>query len=312
VKSLNLTSYAKLNLYLRVLRKRPDNYHSILTLFERISIADQIGLRLIPHRAVKIVASGLSVPLGRDNLVYKVGSLLQKEFKITTGVQINIKKQIPISAGLGGGSSNAAAVLLGLNQLWGLNLSLKQLVGIAGKIGADVPFFLYNSSFAYATSRGDRIKVLELPVELWHVIVVPRIKVFSSLIYKKWDESRKNRGSVRHLWGFKNNKSLKHHKGTGLTNRQSIIKILKAALLKKDPLKLSELLFNSLEQVSSAIYPVIRRTRLAFADAGLKAISMSGSGSAMFGLVSSRKEAYGVARQLRALGNCDVFVAKTV
>jgi len=97
-----------------------------------------------------------------------------------------------------------------------------------------------------------------------------------------------------------------------LTNHQSIIKILKVALLEKDLLKLSELLFNSLEQVSSAKYPVIRRSRLALTGAGIKAISMSGSGSAMFGLVSSRKEAYGVARKLRELGNWDVFVVKTV
>lgn len=309
MKSLNLTSYAKLNLYLRVLRKRPDNYHSIFTLFERIDLSDQIRLKLTAHRQISISASGLSVPLGRDNLVYKAASLLQREFKIRRGVQINIRKHIPISAGLGGGSSNAAVVLSGLNQLWKLNLSLEQLVGIARIIGADVPFFLHNSSFAFATSRGDRIKVLKLPVTLWHIIVVPRVKILSSLIYKKWDVSRKTRGLTPLEIP---NYSISKKSLTGLTNHQYIIKILNVALLKKDFLRLSELLFNSLEQVSSAIYPVIRMARLALSEAGLKAISMSGSGSAVFGLVSSRKEAYGVARQLRKLGNWDVFVVKTV
>ena len=289
---LNLTSYAKLNLYLEIIRKRPDNYHSIFTLFERINLADQIRLKLLPQREIRIIASGFSLPLGRNNLAYQAASMLQREFGLSEGVEINISKHIPVCAGLGGGSSNAAVVLAGLNRLWKLNLKIRQLVTLARRIGSDVPFFLYNSSFACATSRGERIKVLRLPVKLWHVIVVPRVKILSSLIYKKWDESGK---------------------GVAMRNHQSIIRILKSALLKKDILLLSKLLFNSLEEVSSAMYPVIRKVRFALSDLGLKAISMSGSGSAVFGLVSSRKEAYAIARQLKTkLDNWDVFVANTI
>jgi len=296
VKSLNLISYAKLNLYLKVLRRRPDSYHSIFTLFERISISDKIRLKLLPRKKIRIVLSGLTLPLGRSNLVYKAASLLQREFGISQGIEIDIRKHIPISAGLGGGSSNAATVLLGLNKLWKLNLRLKQLVALARQIGSDVPFFLYNSSFASATSRGDKIEVLRLPVKFWHIIVIPKIHILSSLIYRRWDQTPNlGRGSLARL-----------------TNHKSAIKILKSALLKKDFRKLSKVLFNSLEDVTTAIYPVIRKTRLALSDFGLKAISMSGSGSAVFGLVSSRKEAYEVARQLRKLGNWDVFVARTV
>lgn len=289
---LNLTSYAKLNLYLEIIRKRPDNYHSIFTLFERINLADQIRLKLLPQREIRIIASGFSLPLGRNNLAHQAASMLQREFRLSEGVEINISKHIPICAGLGGGSSNAAVVLAGLNRLWKLNLKIRQLVTLARRIGSDVPFFLYNSSFACATSRGERIKVLRLPVKLWHVIVVPRVKILSSLIYKKWDESGK---------------------GVAMRNHQSIIRILKSALLKKDILLLSKLLFNSLEEVSSAMYPVIRKVRFALSDLGLKAITMSGSGSAVFGLVSSRKEAYAIARQLKTkLDNWDVFVANTI
>ena len=289
---LNLTSYAKLNLYLKVLGKRPDNYHSIFTLFERINLADQIRLKLLPQRGIRIITSGFSLPLGRNNLAYQAASMLQREFGLSEGVEINISKHIPVCAGLGGGSSNAAVVLAGLNRLWKLNLKIRQLVTLARRIGSDVPFFLYNSSFACATSRGERIKVLRLPVKLWHIIVVPRIKILSSLIYKKWDESGK---------------------GVAMRSHQSIIRILKSALFKKDILLLSKLLFNSLEEVSSAMYPVIRKVRFALSDLGLKAISMSGSGSAVFGLVSSRKEAYAIARQLKTkLDNWDVFVANTI
>ena len=291
MRTLNLPSYAKLNLYLKVFNKRPDNYHSIFTLFERVSLADQIRLKLLPKRKIRILSSESYLPLGRNNLVYQAASLLQREFSINKGVQINIIKHIPISAGLGGGSSNAAVVLSGLNQLWNLNLGVKQLVGFARQIGSDIPFFLCNCSFACGTSRGDEIRVLRLTGRLWHIIVVPRVKIRSFLIYKKWDETREIQG---------------------LTNQQRVIRILKQVLLKKDIL-LTKLLFNSLERVSKSMYPVINQVESSLSDLGLEAISMSGSGPAVFGLVPSRKEAYALARKLkRKLGNCDVFVAKTV
>ena len=294
VKNLILTSYAKLNLYLKILGKRPDNYHSIFTLFEKVSLSDQIRLKLLPNREIRIALFDSSLPLtlGRSNLAYRAADLLQRKFLVSDGVEISINKQIPISAGLGGGSSNAATVLAGLNRLWRLNLKSDCLASLARRIGSDVPFFLHNSSFAIATSRGDQIKTLRLPVKLWHIIVVPRVKVLSSLIYKKWDHTRK--------------------KDKGLTNQQSIIKILTSALLKKDMLLLSKLLFNSLEEVSAAMYPVVGKLKSILSDFGLEAISMSGSGPAVFGLVSSRKEAYAIVGQLRKLGNWDVFVAKTV
>ena len=293
-KNLILTSYAKLNLYLKILGRRSDNYHSIFTLFEKVSLSDQIRLKLLPRRGIRITLFDSSLPLtlGRSNLVYQAADLLRRKFSVSEGVEISINKQIPISAGLGGGSSNAATVLTGLNRLWKLNLKSDCLASLARRIGSDVPFFLHNSSFAIATSRGDQIKTLRLRVKFWHIIVVPRVKVLSSLVYKKWDDTRRM--------------------GKGSTNQQSIIKILISALLKKDMLLLSKLLFNSLEEVSAAMYPVVRKLKSILSDFGLEAISMSGSGPAVFGLVSSRKEAYAIVGQLRKLGNWDVFVAKTV
>ena len=311
-RSLNLTSYAKLNLYLKILRKRSDNYHSIFTLFEKVNLSDQIRLKLLPKRGISLTLSDSSLPLtlGRSNLVYQAADLLRRKFSVSEGVEISINKQIPISAGLGGGSSNAATVLTGLNRLWKLNLKSDCLASLARRIGSDVPFFLHNSSFATATSRGDQIKTLRLPVKFWHVIVVPRVKVPSSTIYKKWDHTRrKGKGSMP---SFQQGSTGAGRKRAGLTNQQLIIKILTSALLKKDMSLLSRLFFNSLEEVSVAIYPVVRKLESILSDFGLEAISMSGSGPAVFGLVSSRKEAYAIVRQLRELGNWDVFVAKTV
>jgi 4-diphosphocytidyl-2-C-methyl-D-erythritol kinase len=315
VKSLNLTSYAKLNLYLKILGRRADNYHSILTLFERVSLSDQIRLKLLPQREIRISLSGLSVPQGPDNLAYQAASLLQRRFQVARGVQIHIRKHIPLSSGLGGGSSNAAVVLSGLNQLWRLNLKVKQLVALGRQIGSDVPFFLHNTSFACATHRGDEIKVLRLPVKLCHIIVVPRIKIASSLIYKKWDQGPNlDRKPLRGLTPpFQQGGVGVGKERAGLTNHRLIIRILKSALLKKDILLLSRLLFNSLEEVSTAMYPAISKARLALSDLGLEAISMSGSGSAVFGLIFSRKEAYALARQLKEKSrDWDVFVVRTV
>jgi 4-diphosphocytidyl-2-C-methyl-D-erythritol kinase len=312
VKSLNLTSYAKLNLYLEVLGKRPDNYHSIFTIFERISLSDQIRLRPLPQGEIKIALSGCSLSLSRRNLAYQAAILLKRGFQIREGVQIDIRKHIPVSSGLGGGSSNAATVLTGLNQLWKLNLGIRQLVSLGRQIGSDVPFFLHNCSFASATDRGDEIRVLKLPVKLWHIIVVPRVKVRSPLIYKRWDGLTKKAAGLTPL-EISNSLIGKGKSLTGLTTRQSKVKILRSALSKKDFSKIGNLLFNSLEQITTTIHPVIKRIKLALSDLGLQATSMSGSGSAVFGLVSSRKEAYAVVRKLAAnLQNWDVFVARTI
>jgi 4-diphosphocytidyl-2-C-methyl-D-erythritol kinase len=285
---------------LEILGKLPDKYHSIFTLFERISLSDKINLKLLPDKKIRIIISGVCSGLSRNrqNLVYQAASLLKRKSGILQGVEIRIEKRIPIAAGLGGGSSNAAAVLKGLNRLWKLNLDLKHLVSLGRKIGSDIPFFLYNCSFAFGSGRGDKIKVLNLPVRFWHVIVVPRIKVLSWLVYKKWDELTKVKGAGQ--------------KRLGLTTRQSKVKILKSALLKKDMLKLRGLLCNSLEPVTAAMHPTIGKIKSVLSNSGVEAISMSGSGPAVFGLVSSRREAYAVARQLSKFVSWDVFVAKTV
>ncbi|MFH1338981.1 MAG: 4-(cytidine 5'-diphospho)-2-C-methyl-D-erythritol kinase [Candidatus Omnitrophota bacterium] len=301
MKSLTLTSYAKLNLYLDILGKLPDKYHSILTLFERISLSDQINLKPLPDKKIRIIVSGgrLGLCTNRQNLAYQAAGLLARNFGIRQGVEIRIRKRIPVAAGLGGGSSNAAAVLKGLNRLWKLNLGIERLVSVGRKIGSDVPFFLYNCSFACGSGRGDKIKVLNLPVGFWHIIAVPRIKVLSSLVYKKWDDLRKGRPGLR-------------KERAGLTTLQSKVKILQTALLKKDTLLLEGLLFNSLESITAAMHPAVRKIKSALSDYGVKEISMSGSGPAVFGLVSSRKEAYAVAGQLSNFVSWDVFVAKTV
>ncbi len=267
-----LNSYAKLNLYLAVLNKRRDSYHNIRTVFERIDLCDKITLKSSPSESIKIICSDPDVPTDSSNLCYRSAKLLKDNFDINKGIEIRIVKRIPVGAGLVGGSSNAAGVLTGLNRLWGLKLSQKKLAALAKSIGCDVPFFIYNTPFALGQGRGDKIKPLNglKKKRLWHILVVPKIKVSTPLIYVQWDSQNT------------------------LTRPKSNAKILPLALLKSG----YKFLFNSLEEITFAIYPQAKEAKDRLRGLGLKSILMSGSGPAVFGIVSSRKEAVYVSRQL--------------
>ncbi|MCB9772468.1 MAG: 4-(cytidine 5'-diphospho)-2-C-methyl-D-erythritol kinase [Candidatus Omnitrophica bacterium] len=271
--SLRLYSPAKLNLFLKVLNKRPDNYHNLETIFERINLVDEI--RLIPNSTgkIKIICDHPQVPKGPKNLVYKVSQMLQKEFGITQGVTINIKKNIPVAAGLAGGSTNAATTLLGLNKIWEIGLSQKQLVEIGAKIGSDVAFFLYNCSWALGQGRGERITPLKIKQKLWHVVVVPRIKMYSKDVFGRLN--------------------LK------LTKKRVDANILTLALKTQSALQVGNLLHNDLETSILSIRPELLRVKEKMLKNRCCGVAFSGSGSACYGLVPSRRIASAVAKDLR-------------
>jgi len=311
---LILHSYAKLNLYLEVRNIRHDQYHNIKTIFERIDLSDKIILKPRRDKKIKIICSSPEVPQDHTNLAYQSARLLQESFNIDTGVDIKITKRIPVGAGLGGGSSNAAAVLLGLNKFWRLHLKQEELLMYAKRLGCDVPFFIYDTSLAQGLARGDRIKPLKMPknLRLWHILVIPKINISSARIYREWDSL----GSLEltpHLYRYskKNNKN-EFDKGAGLTKPRCNANILLSALRKFNLARAGEALFNSLEQVTPKLYPAIIRIKEKLRQGGIKAILMSGSGPAVFGLVSSRREAQALCRQLKAeSGFWQVFVTRT-
>jgi 4-diphosphocytidyl-2-C-methyl-D-erythritol kinase len=286
---LVLNSCAKLNLYLLVLNKRNDNYHNLATLFERIDLSDKIILKPRRDKLIKIICSDPQVPKNETNLCYRSAKLLQQKFNLLKGIEIEIIKHIPVGAGLGGGSSNAATVLMGLNKLWKLKLNKKTLVNLAKEIGSDVPFFIYNAPFALGSQRGDKIRPLLSfkKTRLWHILVVPRIKVSTPLIYSKWDEY------------------------SGLTRKTCNVKIISLALRKNCLFEKGNLLCNSLEEISARLYPEVGQIKRKLASLGLKSILMSGSGPAVFGITSSRKEALTLQRQLKMRRSWRIFVAKT-
>jgi 4-diphosphocytidyl-2-C-methyl-D-erythritol kinase len=309
VNTLSLNSYAKLNLYLEVLKKRKDNYHNLKTLFARIDLADKIIIKSRQDKKISIACNLPDVSGDNANLAYRSAKILQEACNIDRGADIRIIKRIPVAAGLGGGSSNAATVLLGLNKLWKLDLSKSRLANFARRIGCDVPFFIYDIPFAKGSSRGDKIEPLESLKEtkLWHILVVPEIKVSTPLIYKKWDTYsafdpafpvHKKQGAVEKA---------------GLTRPKYSVNILISALRKKDLSLAGAVLFNSLERITTKLYPQISRIKRRLMRLGVKSILMSGSGPAIFGIVSSRKEALSLCKQLKEENNfLRVFVTRTI
>lgn len=274
---LVIKSFAKLNLYLEVLNKRKDNFHNLKTLFGRIDLADTIILKEREGGSIKIKCNNQQVPEDRTNLCWQAAALLKKELKLKAGLEIEIKKRIPVGAGLGGGSSNAASVLLGLNRYWKLNLPKTKLLNLAAKIGSDVPFFISDTKFALGSNRGDKIKPLTSlqQLKLCFILVYPKIKVSTPLIYEKLDCF------------------------SGLTIPRHDVKILTSELSKKGFRIKPEYLFNSLEPVTSGLYPVVNQVKNALYAMGLEKVIMTGSGPAVFAICSSLKQAQAVSGRLR-------------
>lgn len=274
---LHIKAYAKLNLYLKILKKREDNYHELITIFERINLYDELIFKKRKDKRINIQANIKELPLGKDNLVYKAVELLRNDLDIDGGLDIEIKKSIPLASGLGGGSSDCAATLLALNRIWNLNLKFKDLLSYAKRLGADVAFFLYKCPFAIGKGKGDEIKPVFIKNKFWHILVLPKFKISTSFIYRKWDNL--------------NNPQL--------TNREDNVKMILQGLRKRDLSLLEENLFNHLEIVSFKLYPLLIDIKEKLIKLGFKKILLSGSGPAMFGFVSSRKEGEKLCEQLR-------------
>ena len=262
---ISLRSPSKLNLFLKVINKRPDGYHNLETLFERIDLCDDIHLKTNKTGAIRIFCDHPQVPKGPKNLVYKVAKILQEDFKVDKGIDITIAKRIPVAAGLAGGSSNAATVLLGLTKTWGLPLKQKELLRYARMVGSDVAFFLYDCSWAVGTNRGDRIKVLPLSTRLWHLLIVPCVKMYSREVFGRLNlQLTKNNGNVNILIHYlKENSLYKRH----------------------------DFPVNDLESSILEINPALSNVMRRLSNITSKQATFSGSGPALFALMGSKQEA---------------------
>lgn len=270
--SLFLNAPAKINWFLSVLGKREDGYHNISSLMQCISIYDNLTF----EQADTIeVVSDLDIPPG-DNLVYKAASFLKQYTSYKKGAKIALHKNIPVSAGLGGGSSDAAYTLSGLNRIWGLGLSNRELSTIGAEIGSDVPFFL-NSSFAFVEGKGEKITPLKLNnPAIVLLLVKPSISVSTAWAYAYFDKL--NIGE--------------------LTKKTVDIKLFCQAFLNRDLASLRATLNNDLEKVVIERYPVVGEIKEKLLKNGAIISLMTGSGPTVFSIFESKKAALTAAEKL--------------
>jgi 4-diphosphocytidyl-2-C-methyl-D-erythritol kinase len=262
--TMPLHAPAKINLFLKVLGKRPDRYHELLTLMCPIGLYDEISL----HFGVKkttIHCSDPAVPRDETNIAHRAAKRFFETAGITDGVHISIHKNIPVAAGLGGGSSDAATVLLGLNRFLGSPISKQQLLELGASIGADVPFFVFQKP-AIATGIGEILEPYDGLKPHSVVLIYPGFGVSTADIFKKVN--------------------------LRLTNCK---KIHSNSFFKNGVFDASRHIYNDLETISASLYPEIRSAKESILDGGAIGAAMSGSGSSVFGLFADpeiAKKAY--------------------
>ena len=304
--SIKLAAPAKVNIFLRVLNKRSDSYHNILTLFERISLSDSIKISKTAS-GIELYSDKAITKRPEDNLAYKAAELLIRKKRIKLGVKIEITKRIPIASGLGGGSSDAASVMTGMNKLFDLGLSKNELIRLGSLLGSDVPFFLFDSNLAIGTSRGEVLKNIGLKKVLWHLIIYPgNFKISAKDIYDTFDRLK--------------SKDFTPKSGLlpkGLTRNSGDATISAPFYNHIDIDVLEPMLYNDLETVIAGKEKAVARTIECLASSlGKKAI-VSGSGPSVFCLYRTRKEAIKAGNILasrslvRKLKDRQVFIART-
>ena len=270
---------AKLNLRLKITGRRPDGYHELISIMIPIDLFDLLELKVIRQSRIRLSCEGLPVPTDKNNLVYRAALSFLSETGIQEGLAIKLIKNIPVGAGLGGGSSDAAATLLTLNEMWSRPLSLSKLHDLAAELGADVPFFL-RSEPSLATGIGEILEPLKKWPKFWYVIVTPPLQVSTSWVYR--------------------NLKLELTRG----EYDFIVKFLKS-----DPFTISAILENDLEEVTTASFPVIETIKKSLVDAGAEGALMTGSGPSVFGVFSSQNQAISAKNSLISQNLGDVFLA---
>jgi 4-diphosphocytidyl-2-C-methyl-D-erythritol kinase len=260
-KRLRVSAFAKINLDLRVLARRPDGYHELRTTFQSIALADTLTFTRSAG-TFRIICSDPACPTDDSNLVWRAAALVWKAARRSgapKGVTVSIDKRVPMQAGLGGGSSNAAVALRALTRWWGVNIAPDALRRLASALGADVPYFLEGGT-ALGLNRGDVLVPLDDIARTWVVVIVPNFGVSTKQAFGWWD--REHVGQ----------ESQDGQDRKGLTARRRKIA-------------------NDLEPVVARRHPVVRRLTRELKREGASRASLSGSGSAVFGLFPSRPAA---------------------
>lgn len=279
--SLNILCPAKVNLFLKVAGKRGDGYHEIRSLMQPVGLFDEIILAVSEGDGITLKCGVDSVPSGPENLAWKAAVLFLKETGIKRAVSIILKKRIPSGGGLGGGSSDAAGILTGLNTILRAGLKEERLKAMAAGLGSDVPFFILRGP-ALASGRGEILERITLP-RLYYVLVNPGLHISTAWAYGNLDLTKKTKDNI----------------------------LIVSKGLAKSKEKIAGLLENDLEGAVMGEYPVIAVLKSLLKKAGAEGALMSGSGSTVFGLFFKEREAAEAITRLKGKlpAGCEVFLA---
>ena len=281
---MRLKALAKINLGLDVIRRREDGYHEVKMIMQTIRLYDRIVMRKRRESKIQVKTNLFYLPENENNLVYKAAKLLIEEFKIQQGVQIDLQKFIPVAAGMAGGSSDAAAVLYGMNRMFHLGLSLEELMERGVKIGADVPYCLMRGT-ALAEGIGEQLTKLSPVPQCKVLIAKPAISVSTKFVYE----------------------NLKLDENTVHPDINLLIQDIET----KNLADMAAHMGNVLESVTIPNYPVIAQIKEQMIKDGALNAMMSGSGPTVFGIFDDQEKAEKSALELKTLAK-DIAVTKPV
>lgn len=261
--SLSIKAPAKINLFLEVLNKRPDGFHNINSVFQAVSLFDELEFCLADEPSVRIkILNDIDLDTNDDNLIVKAFSLMKNKFNINQGLTVNLIKNIPIAAGLGGGSADAAATLKACNILYNIGLSNDNLARLGAQIGSDIPFF-FTKGQAKVTGRGEIIEKIKIPTDYYIVLVNPRYAISTPESYSNLKRSLTNSKLPFNLAECRN------------------IKELLSQLTKTG---------NDFESFAFNSHPDLMRVKALISKSGAELVRMSGSGPTLFGLHKSKPD----------------------
>jgi len=291
---ISLKAAAKINLYLEITGNRADGYHDLVMILQSIDLCDRVDIRKLGTDEIQVQCTNPEVPCDRTNLAYKAAALLQSTFPDVGGMEIAIDKQIPMGAGLAGGSANAAAVLVGIDRLWDLGLTQSQLCDFAAQLGSDIPFCVSGGT-ALATGRGEILSPLPDLTDLVLVICKPRQIAIST------------------VWAYQTFRSQGLLATSQVKNQNLSSQIVAAIASGGDsaPTKIGRSLYNDLERVVLPEYPAIAALKNKLLDQECLGAMMSGSGSTVFAIAPDLDRAQQIAEAVRT-DDIDVWVVKSL
>lgn len=272
MRHIELKALAKINLGLDVLGRRENGYHDVRMIMQSVYLYDDVKIEKKTTPGIELSSNLYFLPSDEGNIAYKAAQILMEEFGIEEGVKITLNKHIPVAAGMAGGSSNAAAVLFGMNRLFGLGLSQKALMERGVTLGADVPYCIMRGT-VLAEGIGEELKILPSMPKCTVLIAKPPVSVSTKVVYEKLDSSE-------------------------ITDHPDIDGLIEA--LERGSLKeIASRMGNVLEDVTILMHPVIEEIKKTMKDCGALNAMMSGSGPTVFGLFENKMAARNAQKQIR-------------